>query len=54
MVQRARQLAVEMPICAAVNELLEGRLDALQAVAALMARESRDEIGPGGLPQATL
>ena len=53
-VQRARQLAVEMPICAAVNELLEGRLDALQAVAALMARESRDEIGPGGLPQATL
>jgi len=42
-VQRARQLAVEMPICTAVNELLEGRLDPVQAVAALMAREARNE-----------
>jgi glycerol-3-phosphate dehydrogenase (NAD(P)+) len=48
-VRRAGQLAVEMPICVAVNELLEGRLDAAQAVAALMARGARDEIGP---PQA--
>ena len=43
-VQRARQLAVEMPICSAVNALLEGRLDPAQAVAALMAREARDEV----------
>jgi len=43
-VERARQLAVEMPICSAVNALLEGRLDPARAVAALMAREARDEI----------
>jgi glycerol-3-phosphate dehydrogenase (NAD(P)+) len=42
-VQRARQLAVEMPICSAVNALLEGRLDPAQAVAALLARAARDE-----------
>lgn len=53
-VQRARHLAVDLPVCAAVNELLEGRLDAPQAVAALMAREARDETGPGGGLQATL
>ncbi len=53
-VQRARRLAVDMPICAAVNDLLEGRLDASQAVAALMAREARDEIRPAGVPQAAL
>jgi len=44
-VQRARALALEMPICSAVDELLEGRLDPAQAVAALMAREARDESG---------
>jgi glycerol-3-phosphate dehydrogenase (NAD(P)+) len=53
-VLRARHLAVDLPVCAAVNELLEGRLDAPQAVAALMAREARDETGPGSGAQATL
>ena len=43
-VQRASRLGVDMPICQAVNELLEGRTTPAQAVAALMAREARDEI----------
>jgi glycerol-3-phosphate dehydrogenase (NAD(P)+) len=43
-VRRALQLGVEMPICAAVNALLEGRLGPGGAVAALMAREARDEM----------
>ena len=43
-VQRAGQLGVDMPICSAVNALLEGRTTSRQAVAALMAREARDEI----------
>ncbi len=42
-VQRAQQLGVDMPICSAVDALLEGRLDARQAVAALLARQPRDE-----------
>ena len=42
-VQRASRLGVDMPICQAVNELLEGRTTPAQAVAALMAREARDE-----------
>lgn len=42
--QRARALGIDMPICQAVEALLDGRLDARQAVAALMAREARDEI----------
>ncbi|MCB2028802.1 MAG: NAD(P)-dependent glycerol-3-phosphate dehydrogenase [Rhodoferax sp.] len=41
--QRARALDVEMPICQAVDDLLDGRLDPRQAVAALMARDARDE-----------
>lgn len=40
---RARSAGVDMPICAAVVELLEGRLDPRAAVAALMARQARDE-----------
>jgi glycerol-3-phosphate dehydrogenase (NAD(P)+) len=40
---RARALAVEMPITAAVVDVLEGRLSPARAVAALMARESRAE-----------
>ena len=42
--ERASALGVEMPISCAVDALLDGRLDARQAVAVLMARESRDEI----------
>lgn len=41
--QRASALGIEMPICHAVEALLDGQLDPLQAVAALMAREARDE-----------
>lgn len=41
--ERARGLGVEMPISCAVDALLDGRLDPRQAVAALMAREARDE-----------
>jgi glycerol-3-phosphate dehydrogenase (NAD(P)+) len=43
--QRARALGVEMPITAAVVEVLEGRLTPAQAVAVLMAREARAEAG---------
>lgn len=43
-VQRASRLGVEMPVCVAVNALLEGRTTPQQAVSALMAREARDEI----------
>lgn len=43
-VQRAQSLGVEMPIAAAVDALLEGRIGPVQAVAALMAREARDEV----------
>ena len=42
-VHRATGMGVNMPICAAVEALLDGRLDARQAVVALMARQSRDE-----------
>lgn len=49
-VERARRLAVEMPISAAVVDLLDGRLTPGQAVAALMGRgpatEGRREV-PG-------
>ena len=38
-VQRAAHLAVDMPIAQAVVALLDGRLTAPQAVAALMGRE---------------
>lgn len=44
-VQRAARLGVDMPLCSAVNALLEGRTTPQQAVAALMAREARGEIG---------
>lgn len=40
---RARQLGVDMPITAAVVEVLEGRLAPAQAMAALMARHARAE-----------
>ncbi len=43
-VQRAASLGVEMPIVEAVDALLDGRMDPQQAVAALMAREAKDEI----------
>jgi glycerol-3-phosphate dehydrogenase (NAD(P)+) len=40
---RARSLGVDMPITAAVVEVLEGRLAPAQAMAALMARHARSE-----------
>ena len=43
-VQRARHLGVDMPICTAVDALLQGHMTPAQAVSALMAREARDEI----------
>lgn len=42
-VQRARALGVEMPIAQAVVELLDGRSEPAQAVAALMGREPTAE-----------
>jgi len=42
--QRASALGIEMPICLAVDAMLDARLDPRQAVAALMAREARDEV----------
>ena len=41
--QRAQSLGVEMPITAAVVEVLQGRLAPAQAMAALMARHARSE-----------
>ena len=43
-VQRAVRLGLEMPIAAAVDALLDGRLSPQEAVQALMAREARDEL----------
>ena len=40
----ARQLAVDMPISAAVAAVLDGRLTAAQAVEQLMARDPKEEI----------
>ena len=42
-VQRARLLGVDMPICEGVVALLAGRLQPAQAVAALMGRDPKDE-----------
>lgn len=42
-VQRARSLGVSMPISEAVTDLLDGRLNARQAVAALMRRDPAAE-----------
>lgn len=41
--QLANQLQVEMPICAAVAAVLDGRLSAAQALARLMARDPKEE-----------
>jgi len=43
LLERARAAGVELPICAAVVGVLEGRLDAKGALAALMARPLRAE-----------
>ena len=40
---RARSLGVEMPITAAVVEVLEGRLTPVQAMHRLMSRDARAE-----------
>jgi glycerol-3-phosphate dehydrogenase (NAD(P)+) len=42
-VQRAQTLGVAMPIAQSVVELLDGRMQAAQAVAALMGREPTSE-----------
>ena len=41
--QRAQSLGVDMPISSAVVALLDGRINAVQAVAALMGRDAREE-----------
>ena len=41
--QRAQSLGVDMPITGAVVALLDGRINAVQAVAALMGRDAREE-----------
>lgn len=43
--QRARHLDVEMPITECVVALLDGRLGPADAVAALMGRDPKDEVG---------
>jgi len=43
---RARAAGVDMPITAAVVEVLEGRLQPAQAMSRLMSREARAEAGP--------
>jgi glycerol-3-phosphate dehydrogenase (NAD(P)+) len=43
LVARAAQLGVDLPICAAVAELVRGRVTVQEAVARLMARPQRDE-----------
>ena len=42
-VQRARRLAVDMPIATAVEALLKGQLTPAQALGTLMGREAKDE-----------
>ena len=42
-VRRAIRLGVSLPICTAVEALLDGRLGPAQALTELMARQSRDE-----------
>jgi glycerol-3-phosphate dehydrogenase (NAD(P)+) len=46
---RAREVGVEMPITAAVVEVLEGRLPPAHAVTRLMSREAKAESAPTGL-----
>ena len=43
LVARAAQLGVDLPICAAVAELVRGRVTVQEAVARLLARPRRDE-----------
>jgi glycerol-3-phosphate dehydrogenase (NAD(P)+) len=43
LVQRAAQLGVDLPICAAVADLVRGRMTVQEAVARLLARPQRDE-----------
>ena len=45
--QRAQSLGVEMPITAAVVDVLEGRLAPAQALTALMSRHARSEFAGG-------
>ncbi len=45
--RRAQALGVEMPITAAVVDVLEGRLAPMQAMAALMSRHARSEFPAG-------
>jgi glycerol-3-phosphate dehydrogenase (NAD(P)+) len=43
LVERAAKLGVDLPICAAVAELVRGRVTVQEAVARLLARPQRDE-----------
>jgi glycerol-3-phosphate dehydrogenase (NAD(P)+) len=43
LVARAASLGVDLPICAAVAELVSGRVTVEEAVARLLARPQRDE-----------
>lgn len=43
LVRRAQRLAVETPICSAVDALLAGRIGPQQALAELMGRVARNE-----------
>jgi glycerol-3-phosphate dehydrogenase (NAD(P)+) len=43
LVARAAKLGVDLPICAAVAELVRGRVTVQEAVALLLARPQRDE-----------
>jgi glycerol-3-phosphate dehydrogenase (NAD(P)+) len=45
--QRAAALGVEMPITQSVVDLLDGKIQAVQAVARLMARDPAEEMGLG-------
>jgi glycerol-3-phosphate dehydrogenase (NAD(P)+) len=48
--RRARELALDLPICAAVDAILAGRLEIEAALAGLMSRPLRREAEPGGEP----
>ena len=49
---RAQTLGVEMPITAAVVDVLQGRVAPAQAMAALMSRHARSEFAPAQAPPA--
>jgi glycerol-3-phosphate dehydrogenase (NAD(P)+) len=48
--RRAGELGLDLPICAAVDAILAGRLDIEAALAGLMSRPLKPEAEPGGEP----